>query len=258
MEPPWNGPARAFILDGESPTETVMAAYSKRRRDDAQPLPRIPADRLRPWLAAKAPGRPVFGKLTKHTAEMLRVDLEAAGIPYETASGVADFHAFRVAYVTHLVSSGASVKTCQTLARHSTPSLTIGVYAKASLHDIKGAVDNLPDLTSTAHRPTNLAATGTDGRLSHYFPTAGDVSGRDMSVPDVMTDLNARTLTSDSSPRDKASDAAGWVLTHTGIAEGVGFEPTDSFHYQRFSRPSRSTTLAPLLSEATLAAGSRG
>ena len=48
-----------------------------------------------------------------------------------------DFHAVRVAYITNLVTSGASVKTCQTLARHSTPSLTIGVYAKASLHDIR-------------------------------------------------------------------------------------------------------------------------
>ena len=59
------------------------------------------------------------------------------------------------------MSSGASVKTCQTLARHSTPSLTIGIYAKASLHDISGAVDALPDLTPEAPAPEALAATGT-------------------------------------------------------------------------------------------------
>jgi hypothetical protein len=34
-------------------------------------------------------------------------------------------------------------------------------------------------------------------------------------------------------------------------AEGVGFEPTDGLHHLRFSRPSRSTTLAPLLLETT-------
>ena len=61
------------------------------------------------------------------------VDLKAAGIAPETDSGIVDFHALRGTYVTHLVASGASVKTCQTLARHSTPSLTIGIYAKASL-----------------------------------------------------------------------------------------------------------------------------
>jgi hypothetical protein len=100
---------------------------------------------------------------------MLRVDLEAAGIPYETASGVADFHALRAAYITHLIYSGASVKTCQTLARHSTPSLTIGLYAKASLHDIKGAVENLPDLTPRETNPQSLAMTGTDGKFAHHY-----------------------------------------------------------------------------------------
>ena len=37
------------------------------------------------------------------------------------------------------------------------------------------------------------------------------------------------------------SDSSGWE-----VAERVGFEPTVSLHPQRFSRPSRSTTLAPL------------
>jgi hypothetical protein len=94
---------------------------------------------------------------------ILRVDLEAAGIPYETDAGIADFHSLRGCYISYLVSSGASVKTCQTLARHSTPSLTIGVYAKASLHDISGAVEALPDLTTRARQPKALRKTGTDG-----------------------------------------------------------------------------------------------
>jgi glycosyltransferase involved in cell wall biosynthesis len=37
-----------------------------------------------PWLASKAPGEPIFGDLTDRMAEMLRVDLQAAGVPYET------------------------------------------------------------------------------------------------------------------------------------------------------------------------------
>ena len=57
------------------------------------------------------------------------------------------------------------MKTCQTLARHSTPSLTIGIYAKASLHDINGAVENLPDLTAPRPQPEALRMTGTDGVL---------------------------------------------------------------------------------------------
>jgi integrase len=58
----------SFDLDAETPTVTVKAAYSKRRRDDAQPIRTDLAEALRPWVASKAPGRPVFGNLTKHTA----------------------------------------------------------------------------------------------------------------------------------------------------------------------------------------------
>src|SRR5262249_54674029 len=81
--------------------------------------------------------------------------------PYETASGVIDFHPLRASYVFNLVASGASVKTCQVLARHSSPSLTIGVYDKASVHEIAGAVSAPPALSPPPSRPEALAATGT-------------------------------------------------------------------------------------------------
>ena len=131
-----------FNLDSDAPTVLGKSCYTKNGKEALQPLAPALAARLRPWLAAKAPGVPVFDGMTQRTAEMLRADLKNAGIPYETDSGVADFHSLRGDFISYLVSSGASVKTCQTLARHSTPSLTIGVYAKASLHDIHGAVEN--------------------------------------------------------------------------------------------------------------------
>ncbi len=90
---------------------------------------------------------------------MLAIDLEAAGIEPDTDSGVIDFHALRTTYVSHVVSSGASVKTCQTLARHSSPVLTIGVYAKASLHDISGAVESLPDRSRETRRTSGRGST---------------------------------------------------------------------------------------------------
>src|SRR5262249_37295127 len=95
-----------------------------------------------------------------------------------------------------------SVKTCQTLARHSTPSLTICVYAKASLHDIKGAVENLPDLSPRGPASEPLAMTGTDAvatpiseRLSHHFPTAGDGNRRGGSDSDVIACSDSQSLT---------------------------------------------------------------
>ncbi len=144
----------SFALDAKPLTVTVAAAYSKRRRDDEQPIPAALADALRPYLASQAPGPPLWPLDNHHTAEMIRVDMDAAGIPYSDASGrVADSHALRATYISALVASGASVKTCQTLARHSTPSLTIGIYAKASVHDLTGAVESLPDLAPSDPTP---------------------------------------------------------------------------------------------------------
>src|SRR5262249_48254080 len=156
----------AFDLDGDPPKVTAEAAYTKNKREAVQPIPDSLVDRLRPWLVQKALGKPVFKGMTHHTAEMLRHDLEAAKVPYETSEGVVDFHALRSAYITYLVHSGASVKTCQTLARHSSPTLTIGIYAKTSLHDVAGAVESLPDLTAAPSGKESHAATGTDGRLA--------------------------------------------------------------------------------------------
>lgn len=149
-----------FDLTVDPPTATVPAAYTKNKQHASQPLARSLAERLAPWLATLPAGRPVFA-LARRSAEMLRVDLKAAGIPYETTSGYADFHSLRGVYISNLVASGASVKTCQTLARHSTPSLTIGVYAKASLRDIGGAV----------------AAFARPGRSTSTHRTAGHVGG---------------------------------------------------------------------------------
>ncbi len=179
-----------FDLDANTPTVTVAAAYSKRRRDDVQPIRPDLAEALRPWLATKPPGRPIFGNLTKHTNLLIQADLEAARIPYWDASGrVADFHALRHSFVTALAMSKAPVKVIQSLARHSTPTLTLGIYAHVGLHDQTAALDALPSTAPT--RPETeaeeLAATGTDGkhtsnRPSLYFPYGGDGMGRNLSV----------------------------------------------------------------------------
>jgi integrase len=153
-----------FNLDSHAPTVTGRSCYTKNGKEAIQPLAQSLAAQLRPWLAGKPPGKPMFGAMVQKTAKMLRVDLKNAGIPYETDSGKADFHSLRGDFISYLVASGASVKTCQTLARHSDPSLTIGIYAKASLHDINGAVESLPDLSSPKPAPEALRMTGTDGR----------------------------------------------------------------------------------------------
>ena len=98
---------------------------------------------------------------------MLRLDLEAAGIPY-TVEGpdgplYADFHALRHSYIALLDKSGATLKEAMQLARHSDPKLTMARYGRAQLHDLAEAVGRLPALLAEPHgTEAALRATGTD------------------------------------------------------------------------------------------------
>ena len=170
----------SFNLDADPPTITV---FGKRQRTDVQPIRSDLAELLRPWLRGVAEGQRVFHHLPRNTARMLRSDLRAARSAWiddgatdadkearedsdflnyvDSAGGVADFHSTRHTYISGIVATGASVKTAQELARHSTPSLTIGRYSHTRLHDIKGALDALPTWSEQSE-PVALQATGTD------------------------------------------------------------------------------------------------
>lgn len=176
----------SFDLDSNPPTVTAGAAYSKRRREDVQPIRGDLAERLREWLAGRARDERLFARLPGDTARMLRSDLKEARqawlkaaktkeerlnrektdfLKYEDCAGkIADFHATRHTYVSSIVNGGASVRTAMELARHSTSRLTVDRYSHPRLHDIRGALDNLPGETFVGDRsePAALEATGTE------------------------------------------------------------------------------------------------
>lgn len=133
--------ARAsFALDALPPTVTLAAESSKRRRVDVLPLPASLVPALRSHLDSLPDARRAFA-VPDRTAEMLRVDLEAAGVPYVTPEGYADLHSLRHTFITRLVMSGCNVKLAQALARHSNPSLTIGTYSHVTLADRATALE---------------------------------------------------------------------------------------------------------------------
>ena len=220
----------AFDLDGDPPTVTVKAAYSKRRRDDVQPIRTELADALRPWLAARAPGKPLFGKLTKHTADMLRHDLKAAGIPYETDSGTADFHALQTFLRDGAGHQQRAGQDRPIAGPASTPTLTLGVYAHVGLFDQSAALDALPDLTEPPRppalrpamtrpedsfptdnrpiRPPGPPGAGSPGRKAIHkrtpFPPFSHRRGRfspGLSLSDVMTGSDVRKSMERGNPR---------------------------------------------------------
>lgn len=87
-------------------------------------------------------------------------------LAYEDSSGrFCDFHAMRHTYISTIVAGGASVKTAQELARHSSPQLTIGRYSHTRLHDLTGALEALQPVSKpdSPHEAVSAKATGTVG-----------------------------------------------------------------------------------------------
>jgi len=210
----------SFDLQSSPPTVTVAAAYSKRRRQDVQPIRLDLAEMLRGWLQGRPRGKRLFS-LPHNTSKMLQRDLAAARaawiadassdaerqrrelsdfLQYRDAAGrVADFHALRHTYISGIVASGASVKVAQELARHSTPVLTIGRYSHARVHDLTGALDKLP-VTHDAE-PQAQRATGTDdatvrdvgdgGRNGGSKPAKSGPTRRNVANPPITRNAHA-------------------------------------------------------------------
>src|SRR5262245_31391335 len=169
-----------FRLDAEPPSVALAARDAKNGRSAVQPLPADVVGLFRDYLRDKAAGHLVWpGKWSADgdAAEMLRIDLEAAGVPYVVAGPdgplFADFHALRHSYIALLDKSGATLKEAMQLARHSDPKLTMAVYGRAQLHDLGQAVRRLPALLS-AKSPESEArkATGTDPVCTRFVQSS--------------------------------------------------------------------------------------
>jgi hypothetical protein len=76
-------------------------------------------------------------------APRLDKDLQAAGIPKYTKAGKLDFYALRVMYINLVIESGVNPKEAQTLARHATAELTIGLYGRAADQRLVQAIDQI-------------------------------------------------------------------------------------------------------------------
>jgi integrase len=141
---------RSFNLQWDPPTVTVQAAYSKHRRQDVLPLHPDIASRLASYLPGcpeDPPGLAWPGTWSTVAAKMIRKDLAAAEVPYRDDAGQTfDFHALRHHFITHLARSGIHPKAAQSLARHSTITLTLDHYSHLVLSDMTAAVERLPIL----------------------------------------------------------------------------------------------------------------
>jgi integrase len=117
-------------LDVERGGLQLRKSWTKNRRDGFQPLPVVLVAKLAEVAKTRLPSALLL-RVGTQPARDLATDLKRSGLKKETADGKLDFHALRVAYTTFVIESGANIKEAQALARHSTPELTLNVYARA-------------------------------------------------------------------------------------------------------------------------------
>ena len=133
----WSLTIAQVDLEAETPCIHLRAEAEKSGRGSILPIP----PGVVGMLEAAIKGRPAKdrvwpGNWNDRSAMMLRNDLATVEIPYAIeVNGVphyADFHSLRHFFTTSIVMAGASVKQAQLLARHSSPTLTIGTYSHAT------------------------------------------------------------------------------------------------------------------------------
>jgi len=179
-------PGSFDLSDFDNAPVTVCAAYSKRRKDDIQPILRDLAEIMGRYIAEsrKYPTTRLFN-IPERTSDMIQEDLKNAKtawvdevkgdektmedrqtsdfLSFRDSSGqVADFHVLRHTFITRLARSGISPTVAKTLARHSTVTLTLDRYTHTLFGDLRGALEKLPEL-DTRQQKGQLAMTGTDG-----------------------------------------------------------------------------------------------
>jgi integrase len=161
----------ASFTFGESPRVDVVSGYSKRRRDDRIPLNREVAQFFEAYTKRKPKACPLW-KLDRKTAEMIRADMDAAGIDHKAGGVDVDFHSLRQTFTTGLARSGASPKVTQQLARHSDVNLTMSVYAKMDAADERAAVEALPVPSNLGGRYAQQYAQGSAAKRNATQPVS--------------------------------------------------------------------------------------
>ena len=158
-----------FRLDVEVPVLHVPPKLTKNKKGAMVPLPSWLVRELRPWLLdlmeREGAGGQAFRWMSAIPARIMKRDLKAAGVPFETPDGRFDFHALRTGFTTQLQRGGADIRTAQIAARHADAMTTLRHYSKAQASEVVEAIEKaLPD-------PLAAAATGSTTTTTNQTPT---------------------------------------------------------------------------------------
>lgn len=169
---------QSFDIDSAQPTVTVEAAFSKHRRRDVLPLHPALIPMIREWIRGLSAEERLFPKLgRRRTWLMVKKDLERIGIAYETADGIADFHAAgRHSHITELIRSGATLPQAKELARHSDIKMTMR-YTHIGMADQADALRKLPWGGGDSPSRTNVTRIDTPKQSDKSWERIGSEPG---------------------------------------------------------------------------------
>ncbi|QYY37476.1 site-specific integrase [Ruficoccus sp. ZRK36] len=194
-------------LTAERPFVAARASTTKNGKEGFVPLMADVREALEKFKPANAqPGELVFQKGIPR-ADVLRQDLEAAGIAYQDEEGrYVDFHSLRHTWGTFLQVNGVTQREAMELMRHQDERLTSKIYTDTHHLRLFEKVEALPALEKGSHIGSQIS--GISGKIL----TKRDINDHENSVSELVE-----------------SDAVCAVLTppDTGgkVASPRGFEP---------------------------------
>ncbi len=232
---------------------TAYATY-RHASDLAIPAASVTASQVSSWSSCSEMTRSSRGYPTS-LSDTGGGGRSPTGIPYrDDARRVADFHCLRHSFISNLAAGGVHPKTGQTLARHSTISLTMNTYTHGYAGDEAAALAVLPDLSIPAAGV--LEANGTDHATPRSITPDGSPDSR--SAQPGVPGANGRTEAGrNSQPAAVAGGGqnhlAGAALRHDTQADATverrGRDSNPRYRGKpvcRFSKPVHSATLPPL------------
>lgn len=169
--------------------------------------------------------------IPKAFCKILDRDLKAAGISKRDDRGrIIDVHALRHTFGTMLSKAGVSPRVAQAAMRHSTIDLTMNVYTDPRLLDVQGAVESLPQISTTADPNENRQriAAGAESLTAHasnlvaplVAPTP-DFSSVSQSTPVTLSAISSELSgspemrkTAEKSAVSRQFSKSGWQAMH--------------------------------------------
>ena len=164
-------------------TLRIGDANEKARRGAVLPLRKSTADEIKQFLSNKTLQVTAF--TLKKGYMMMRLDLKAAGIPYEVDGRFADFHSLRHSTASLLIQTGANPKVIHSIMRHQDVNLTLSKYSHLYAGQQRDTIESLPDFVI---QPDKAAMTGTydsiaENRAEQNCPQTANQSVKSRTNP---------------------------------------------------------------------------